>query len=185
MDNGRQHSWWATLPGVLTGLAAVLSAVTGLVVAIDQLDLFSAAPSSEVEATVEAPPAEAQVTAQAPPPLMGRTFKVDGSDGIIVRQVPIGPDSVEFALEVAPTITWWKGLKIYDQQGDMISLLATQDGDKGPKSSGPLALARFGPNIEIEFLKAKAFGAHTGVGRMPFSLSDVRGFRTTFYWESD
>jgi hypothetical protein len=185
MDNGRQHSWWATLPGVLTGVAAVLSAVSGLVLAINQLDLFSAAPSSEVEATVEAPPAGAEVAAKVPPPLAGRTFKVDGNDGIVVRQVPIGSDSVEFALEVAPAITWWKGLKIYDRQGDMISLLATQDGDKGPKSSGPLTSARFGPQIEIEFLKAKAFGAHTGVGRMPFSLADVRGFRTIFYWESD
>lgn len=185
MDKGRERSWWATLPGMLTGLAAVLSAVTGLIVAIDQLDLFSAAPSSETEAKAEGPLAEDEVTAQVSPPLTGRTFKVDGNDGIIVRQVPIGPNSVEFVLEVAPTITWWKGLKIYDRQGDMISLLATQDDDKGPKASGPLDLDRFGPRIEIEFLKAKAFGVHTGVGRVSYPLSDVRGFRTTFYWESD
>jgi hypothetical protein len=185
MDQGRKGSWWATLPGILTGVAAVLSAVTGLLVAIDQLDLFSVAPSSESEATAEAPPAGIEVTAQVPPPLAGSTFKVDGNDGIIVRQVPIGPNSVEFALEVAPTITWWKGLKIYDRQDDMISLLATQDDDKGPKASGPLPLDHFGPHIEIEFLKAKGFGVHTGVGRVPFALSDLRGFRTTFYWESD
>ncbi len=124
-------------------------------------------------------------SSQVAPPLTGMTFKVDDNDGIIVRQVPIGPDSVEFALEVAPTITWWKGLKIYDRQGEMISLLATQDDDKGPKASGPMTSDRFGPRIEIEFLKAKAFGVHTGVGRVPLQLSDVLGFRTTFYWESD
>jgi hypothetical protein len=185
MNKERQHSWWATLPGILTGLAAVLSAATGLIGAVNQLDLFSATPSSQTEAVAETPSPGAGVAAEVVPPLAGNTFQVDGNDGIIIRQVAIDPDSVEFALEVAPAITWWKGLKIYDRQGGMISLLATQDDDKGPKASGPLAVDRFGTRIEIEFLKAKLLGTHTEVGRVPFQLSDLRGFRTTFYWQND
>lgn len=181
-DKDGRRSWWTTLPGVLTGVAAVLSAVTGLIIALDQLDLFSPPPPPDIAAP---PPAGAKATAPAPPPLAGRTFKVDGYDGIIVRQVPIAPGRVEFALAVAPTITWWKGLKVFDRDGKMISLLATQDDDKGPKASGPLAANRFGPRIEIEFHKAKVLGVHTRVARVPFLLSDVQGFRTTFYWESD
>lgn len=185
MDKNDQRSWWTTLPGVLTGAAAVLSAVTGLIVAIHQLGLFSGAPTPPAAAPAPAPPAATAAPAPAPPPLAGRTFKVDGNDEIIVRQVAIAPGRVEFALEVAPTITWWKGLKVFDRQGKMISLLATQDDDKGPKVSGPLAADRFGPRVEIEFHKAKMFGVHTGVARVPFRLSDVRGYRTTFYWEND
>jgi hypothetical protein len=34
---GKARSWWLTLPGILTGLAGLISAFTGLIVAVQQL----------------------------------------------------------------------------------------------------------------------------------------------------
>jgi hypothetical protein len=34
----KPHSWWQTIPGILTAIAAVLTAVTGLIVAINHSD---------------------------------------------------------------------------------------------------------------------------------------------------
>jgi hypothetical protein len=36
VKEGQPHSWWQTLPGVLTAIAGTLTAVTGLIVAISQ-----------------------------------------------------------------------------------------------------------------------------------------------------
>jgi len=37
MPEHPRHSWWQTLPGVLTGIAAVITAITGLAVAVVQI----------------------------------------------------------------------------------------------------------------------------------------------------
>jgi uncharacterized protein YecT (DUF1311 family) len=44
-------SWWQTLPGVLTAVGAVLTALTGLILALNQIGVFggSHAPSSNVD----------------------------------------------------------------------------------------------------------------------------------------
>src|SRR5215217_4716628 len=49
----RSGSWWLTVPGVLTGLAAVITAVTGLAVGLHQIS----APSSTEKASPEKPAA--------------------------------------------------------------------------------------------------------------------------------
>ncbi len=49
----RSGSWWLTVPGVLTGLAAVITAVTGLVVGLNQIS----APSGPEKASPEKPAA--------------------------------------------------------------------------------------------------------------------------------
>ena len=52
------QSWWLTLPGLLTGVAAVITAVTGLVIGLHQIGALS----STEQASPEKP--EAAVTAQ-------------------------------------------------------------------------------------------------------------------------
>jgi hypothetical protein len=37
---GKSQSWWTTLPGMLTGLAAAITAVTGLIVALHQAGIM-------------------------------------------------------------------------------------------------------------------------------------------------
>lgn len=39
-DEPKSKSWWLTLPGVLTAIAAIISAVTGLIVALHQMEGF-------------------------------------------------------------------------------------------------------------------------------------------------
>ena len=41
-SEGERRSWWSTLPGVLTALAALLTAVSGLVALLVQTGLFGA-----------------------------------------------------------------------------------------------------------------------------------------------
>ena len=44
-DEEKQASWWTTLPGILTAVAAVITAVTGLVLGLGQLGLFGREPT--------------------------------------------------------------------------------------------------------------------------------------------
>jgi len=47
VNNKNQSSWWTTLPGMLTALAAIVTAVTGLLLGLNQIDLFKeSAPDS-------------------------------------------------------------------------------------------------------------------------------------------
>lgn len=57
-DSERSQSWWSTLPGILTAVAGVVSAVAALVVALNQSGVFD---------RKETPPAKS-VKSQEPPP---------------------------------------------------------------------------------------------------------------------
>lgn len=40
-EPSKSHSWWQTLPGILTAVAAILTASTGLIVALNNIGVFS------------------------------------------------------------------------------------------------------------------------------------------------
>ncbi|MEP7340643.1 MAG: hypothetical protein ABI977_23125 [Acidobacteriota bacterium] len=40
-EPSKSHSWWQTLPGILTAVAATLTASTGLIVALNNIGVFS------------------------------------------------------------------------------------------------------------------------------------------------
>src|SRR5688572_26983846 len=40
------------------------------------------------------------------------------------------PDHVEFQLQLAPHITWWKGLEVYDGREHLIQMVECQDDTK-------------------------------------------------------
>ena len=65
----RSGSWWLTLPGVLTGLAAVITAGTGLAVALHQIS----APSGPEKASSEKPAADTAQNNSKPPPASSDT----------------------------------------------------------------------------------------------------------------
>src|SRR5690349_4333841 len=60
-------SWWQTLPGILTGLAAVITAATGLYIAFNRT-----APRSEPTSTPVSRGASVTSAADAPPHAAGR-----------------------------------------------------------------------------------------------------------------
>ncbi len=114
------------------------------------------------------------------------TFKVDGNhDTIKTSQSKIGPGYVQFTLEDAPTITWWKGIKLFDSQNNMISLIAMQDQDHGPDSTKTFPVSQFGDTIKVELWKAKTFGIHCCVGTAFFNTSECGGHNTTLFWQND
>jgi hypothetical protein len=51
MADEEPTNWWRTLPGLFTALAAVITAITGLVVGLGQVGLFDRSPSDSSEET--------------------------------------------------------------------------------------------------------------------------------------
>lgn len=114
------------------------------------------------------------------------SFKVDGGhDTIVTSQSSIEKGFIQFTLEDSPSITWWKGLKIFDHQNNMISLIAMQDQDHGPDSTKKFNSAQFGDVIKVELWKAKFLGIHSCVGTAHFSKSECDGKNTTLFWQND
>lgn len=76
VDEAKSHSWWQTLPGLLTALAAGITAISGLIAALYQAGIVGrkdATPSPAVATTDPGPgapasPATAGLAAPSPPP---------------------------------------------------------------------------------------------------------------------
>lgn len=62
-DEPKSQGWWHTLPGVLTAVAAMLTAVSGLILALREAGFFAHAPQAAAPA-----PAPAPVRAREPVP---------------------------------------------------------------------------------------------------------------------
>lgn len=54
-DPSRPSSWWQTLPGILTAIAATITAITGLVAALNQTGLLKATDSDNKNSSLLAP----------------------------------------------------------------------------------------------------------------------------------
>src|SRR5215208_4693739 len=81
----RSGSWWLTLPGVLTGVAAVITAVTGLAIGLHQIS----APSGPEKASSPEKPA-ADTTQQSLALPAGREVKfplAPGCEGELVYKI--------------------------------------------------------------------------------------------------
>jgi hypothetical protein len=86
MADDEPTNWWATLPGLLTAAAAVITAVTGLLLGLGQLGVFDAgkpttAPSSPAGTGSSQPGSQAQTGSRAsapsnPPPDNGAGWTV-------------------------------------------------------------------------------------------------------------
>jgi hypothetical protein len=88
-------SWWTTMPGLLTALAAIITAVGGLVAALGQTGVFggksaspaaasAAAPVEPVAARPADPPALAQPAAALPSPAAIKGVRVTTKTGDVV-----------------------------------------------------------------------------------------------------
>lgn len=58
-DEQKPQKWWQTVPGILTAIAATITAVTGLVVALQQAGVFQSQTSPSAPVEVSKPPAVA------------------------------------------------------------------------------------------------------------------------------
>ncbi|MBI1211226.1 MAG: hypothetical protein GC190_07175 [Alphaproteobacteria bacterium] len=94
-------------------------------------------------------------------------------------------DSIRVCLAVAGNITWWKSVEIYGNTGWPLGRIETQDNNRGPNCTD-LATAQFDPNnSRILLLKAKGFGAHTGIVSFVFRPSDYDGRSINLMWNKD
>lgn len=103
------------------------------------------------------------------------------NDVIIARQTPLSdPNALEIGLEIAPHLTWWKGIDVLDDNGAVITSLQVEGSRKSASVSlDPALIERVG---SLQFLKAKAFGIHTGMYRLPTAGLPLRGQFTSFSW---
>ena len=97
-------SWWATLPGILTALAGIVTSVTALIVALNQAGVFHAPKQPSPQAhygttqppeTTKTPAATAAVPAATKSAPTGRTATPPGSL-LIQDEVRAGPVAYKF-----------------------------------------------------------------------------------------
>ena len=113
-------------------------------------------------------------------------FKVDETNVIKTSQSRIEAGYVQFSLSAAANITWWKGIKVFDSKGAMISLLVTQDQDRGPKPSQTFMRSSFSEDkIKVEIWKAKFLGVHTHMATVYFKTAECVGKCTDLRWMND
>src|SRR5215472_632934 len=70
--SANDSNWWPTLPGLLTGLAAIITAVTGLIVAFNHLSRNEPAPASSTSSAPSSQsPASSTSSGTSPAPTAG------------------------------------------------------------------------------------------------------------------
>ncbi|MGE5263627.1 MAG: phage tail protein [Acidobacteriota bacterium] len=92
------------------------------------------------------------------------------------------PAEVEFQLESAPAVTWWKALELRSSSGGMLNQGETHDNDHGPYAFSAPANDLVGARLTLA--KAKAFGVHTGMYDLE-NLSAYQGRSLQFLWQRD
>lgn len=90
--------------------------------------------------------------------------------------------SVQFVLESAPVVTWWKALELHAPDDHIIRSVETQDANHGPQSMSASATELRGARLVLA--KAKIFGIHTGMYELR-NLDTELGNNLHFVWETD
>lgn len=133
-------------------------------------------------------PVPSESVPSMPQKILPNVISVDNNhDEVLTHYKPRSSTnrSVQFSFSVNRNITWWKGIKVFDKNGNMVCMLSTQDSDHGPKYSKKFSLSQFGSKIKVEYWKAKAFGAHTHVGTDYIDLSTISKYDIGFGWKND
>jgi hypothetical protein len=116
-----------------------------------------------------------------------QTKRLPDNDNIeVLSLTPIdNPNEIEFVLEQAPHKDWWKGLELQDDNGGFI----TEIGVEGRTKVASVRVAAdqlLAPGGYVVLKKAKLFGVHTGMYRLPTAgQNQLRGQQVHFYWYAD
>ncbi len=73
MEEKQPKSWWQTVPSILTGLAGVITATTGLIIALQQVRILNKADVDDLNKSVS--PTPASPTPASPPKLSKITYR--------------------------------------------------------------------------------------------------------------
>jgi hypothetical protein len=116
------------------------------------------------------------------------TNRLSDNDNVaLINNEPIGdPNMTEVVLELAPHKTWWKGIQVQDGTGAYVDEIGVQDNNK-VASLTVASQILVDPGGYLLFMKAKAFGVHTGMYRLNCGGlgEQLRGRRAHFYWYAD
>lgn len=109
--------------------------------------------------------------------------RLQDGDVVTVKYTDVSPDSSQFALELAPHKTWWKGLELLDSSDGRMGFIEVQD---QKKTAGPLTA--LSSDIEVGghliLWKAGPLGVHFPVYVLA-DLEHVKGKKVTFRWVAD
>jgi hypothetical protein len=111
----------------------------------------------------------------------GPTWDGDLIEAIVEPNV-VPSNTVDFVLEAAPHVTWWKALRVPDGEGSSWEIW-TQDDRKVDSVSLWDHQVRNGQSLE--FKKANNFGVHTGMYLLGGLERLTGGSRVTFKWVQD
>ncbi len=102
------RTWWRTVPGFLTAAAAIITAITGLILALQQTGMFSADPRTDPPATGEAstaaaaiPQVETPTTAAAPTQPVAAPQAIELPDGNSVTLTYAGSYRFRYTVQSA------------------------------------------------------------------------------------
>jgi hypothetical protein len=101
---------------------------------------------------------------------------------VTIQENAVDPATVEFVLEAADNVRWWKGINVPDGEGSSWEIW-TQDDTKSGRVS--LWAHQVHHGQKLEFRKAKALGVHTGMYRLGDLGRLNPGARVTFRWVQD
>ena len=101
---------------------------------------------------------------------------------VTVEEDAVPADVVDFRLETAPHITWWKAIRVPDGRGSSWEIWTQDD-----RHSDSVALWAWqvANGQRLEFKKAKLFGVHTGMYELGGLERLMGGSRVTFRWVQD
>jgi hypothetical protein len=88
--------------------------------------------------------------------------------------------TVVIRLRLAAHKTWWKGIQAMDDNGTVISEIGVQDNSKVAAMTVSASALRY-----LSFGKAKLFGIHTWMYRLPTQGLGFAGKDLTFNWDAD
>jgi len=112
-----------------------------------------------------------------------KNLRLRDGDVVKARYTDIDPEMVEFVLELAPWITWWKGLQVVNDSGQQIGMVECQDSNK--KSD---VISCYAEDLEaggkLILWKGKMLGIHTAMYEIA-NLEHVTGKRVRLRWSSD
>lgn len=109
--------------------------------------------------------------------------RLQDNDVVRASFFPCTPAQTRLVLELAPHLSWWKGLVVRDNSGKFVGEIWCQDRVRRSRELR-IEFQDIEVGGTIELWKAKAFGIHTHM----YTLPDMRptGSRlTVFRWSAD
>ncbi|MCR9286368.1 MAG: RICIN domain-containing protein [Bacteroidetes bacterium] len=122
------------------------------------------------------------------PAYLPLVIHVDNNSDDVVESMSEQPNlphySIRFSLSTAKSVKDWKGLKVFNKEGQEVCLLQTIGDNHEPTTSRNFNPGEFGSKIKVEFWKAKAFGVNTHVGTTYLNnhSDELRGMEILYKW---